>query len=75
LSIDESHMPYSVMTQTIPYTVERAAAIHISGRELPKSVVLWAGGEMLLPVLPVNLICDARCMCDRRARQSKAKKG
>ena len=51
--LDENHISYSVMTHTIAYTAQGAAAtMQISGKELAKSVVLPAGEEMVLAVLP-----------------------
>ena len=51
--LDENQIPYSVMTHTTAYTAQGAAAtMQISGRELAKSVVLRAGEEMILAVLP-----------------------
>jgi Ala-tRNA(Pro) deacylase len=51
--LDENQIPYSVMTHTTAYTAQGAAAtMQISGKELAKTVVLWAGEEMILAVLP-----------------------
>ena len=51
--LDENQIPYSVMTHTTAYTAQGAAAtMQISGKELAKSVVLRAGEEMILAVLP-----------------------
>jgi hypothetical protein len=51
--LDETQIPYSVMTHTTAYTAQGAAAtMQISGRELAKTVLLWAGEEMILAVLP-----------------------
>jgi Ala-tRNA(Pro) deacylase len=51
--LDENQIPYSVMTHSTAYTAQGAAAtMQISGKELAKSVVLWAGEEMILAVLP-----------------------
>jgi Ala-tRNA(Pro) deacylase len=51
--LDEKQIPYSVLTHTTAYTAQGAAAtMQISGKELAKSVVLWAGEEMILAVLP-----------------------
>jgi Ala-tRNA(Pro) deacylase len=49
---DETQIPYWVMTHTTAYTAQGAAAtMQISGKELAKTVVLWAGEEMILAVL------------------------
>jgi Ala-tRNA(Pro) deacylase len=51
--LDEKQIPYSVLTHTTAYTAQGAAAtMQISGKELAKTVVLWAGKEMILAVLP-----------------------
>jgi Ala-tRNA(Pro) deacylase len=51
--LDENKIPYSVMTHETAYTAQGAAAtMQISGKELAKTVVLWAGEEMILAVLP-----------------------
>jgi Ala-tRNA(Pro) deacylase len=51
--LDENQIPYSVMTHTTAHTAQGAAAtMQISGKELAKTVVLWAGEEMILAVLP-----------------------
>ncbi len=51
--LDENQIPYAVLTHTTAYTAPGAAAtMQISGKELAKSVVLWAGEEMILAVLP-----------------------
>ena len=51
--LDENQISYSVITHTTAYTGQgAAAAMQISGKELAKTVVLWAGEEMILAVLP-----------------------
>ena len=51
--LDERKIPYSVMTHTTAYTAQGAAVtMQISGKELGKTVVLWAGDKMILAVLP-----------------------
>jgi Ala-tRNA(Pro) deacylase len=51
--LDERQIPYSVMTHSTAYTAQGAAAtMQISGKELAKTVVLWAGEDMILAVLP-----------------------
>jgi len=51
--LDGSQIPYSVLTHSTAYTAQGAAvSMQISGKELAKSVVLWAGEEMILAVLP-----------------------
>jgi hypothetical protein len=42
--LDETQIPYSVITRTTAYTAQGAAAtMQISGKELAKTVVLWTG--------------------------------
>jgi Ala-tRNA(Pro) deacylase len=51
--LNENQVPYSVMTHATAYTAQGAAAtMQISGKELAKTVVLWAGEEMILAILP-----------------------
>jgi len=51
--LDEHQILYSVMAHTTAYTAQGAAVtMQISGNELAKTVVLRAGEEMILAVLP-----------------------
>lgn len=51
--LEENQIPYSVLTHTATYTAQGAAAtMQISGNELAKTVVLKAGEELILAVLP-----------------------
>ncbi len=51
--LDENQIPYSVMTHMRAYTAQGVAAtMQISGKELAKTIVLGAGEEMILAVLP-----------------------
>ncbi len=51
--LDEHHISYSAMPHTTAYTAQGAAAtMKISGKELAKTVVLRAGEETFLAVLP-----------------------
>ena len=51
--LDQNKISYSVMAHSTAYTAQGAAAtMQISGKELAKTVVLWAGDEMILTVLP-----------------------
>lgn len=46
--LDENKIPYSVPTHDTAYTAQGAAAtMQISGKELAKTVVLWAGESWL----------------------------
>jgi Ala-tRNA(Pro) deacylase len=51
--LDQNKIPYSVMTHQTAYTAQRTAAtMQISAKELAKTVVVLAGEEMILAVLP-----------------------
>jgi len=51
--LDEKHVSYTLTTHSPTYTAQEAAAtLHASGRELAKTVVVRAGEEALLAVLP-----------------------
>ncbi len=51
--LDENHVTYSTMPHSVAYTAQGAAAtMKISGKELAKTVVLRAGEETVLAVLP-----------------------
>jgi Ala-tRNA(Pro) deacylase len=69
--LDENRIPYSVMTHATAYTAQGAAAtMQISGRELAKTVVLRAGEQMILAVLPApnhvrldRLVAELESLC------------
>jgi Ala-tRNA(Pro) deacylase len=51
--LDESHVSYSTVPHTTTYTAQgTAAAMKISGKDMAKTLVLKAGDETLLAVLP-----------------------
>jgi len=51
--LDQNKILYSVMTHQTAYTAHgTAATMQISEKELAKTVVVWAGEEMVLAVLP-----------------------
>ena len=51
--LETNHIEYSVLTHPQAYTAQDvAAAAHVPGRELAKSVVVKADGEFVLAVLP-----------------------
>ena len=53
--LDASKTSYTVLTHAPTYAAQATAAtMHIPGRELAKTVVLRAGEEMLLAVLPAS---------------------
>ncbi len=53
--LDEKKVPYTLMAHAPAYTAQAAAAtLHVSGKEVAKTVVLRAGEESLLAVLPAS---------------------
>lgn len=53
--LDDNRIHYTVMTHTPAYTAQAAAAtLHVPGKELAKTVVLRAGEDTLLAVLPAS---------------------
>lgn len=51
--LDENRVPYTAMAHTTAYTAHGAAAtMKVSGKELAKTVVLRAGEDIVLAVLP-----------------------
>ena len=53
--LDESKVHYTLMTHSPAYTAQAAAAtLHVPGKELAKSVVVRAGEDTLLAVLPAS---------------------
>ena len=53
--LDEHHVEYTMMTHSPAYTAQAAAAtLHCPGKELAKTVVLRAGEDTLLAVLPAS---------------------
>lgn len=51
--LDENRTTYTVMSHAVTYTAQAAAAVmHVSGKEVAKTVVVRAGEETVLAVLP-----------------------
>lgn len=51
--LDENHVSYTTMAHTTAYTAQGAAAtMKVSGKELAKTVVVRAGEDTMLAVLP-----------------------
>ncbi len=51
--LEENHVPYLPLTHHSSFTASGAAAVmHVSGREVAKTVVVQAGKEYYLVVLP-----------------------
>jgi Ala-tRNA(Pro) deacylase len=57
--LDNNQVKYNVLTHEIAYTAQdTAAATHVSGKELAKSVVVNADDKFVLAILPANLKVD-----------------
>ncbi len=53
--LEESHIPYLPVTHPSSYTAQGAAAVmHVSGREVAKTVVVQTGNEYFLAVMPAS---------------------
>ena len=53
--LEENKIPYSLLTHPSAYTAQGAAAVmHVSGREVAKTVVALAGDKYCLVVLPAS---------------------
>ena len=53
--LDKNKVRYTTMTHSPAYTAQAAAAtLHVPGQELAKTVVVKAGEEMVLAVLPAS---------------------
>src|SRR5256712_12486022 len=51
--LDENKTPHTVMSHAVAYTAQAAAAVmHVSGKEVAKTVVVRAGDTTVLAVLP-----------------------
>lgn len=59
--LDESNIRYTLMTHSPAYTAQAAAAtLHVPGKELAKTVVLSAGDNTVLAVLPASFHVDLK---------------
>lgn len=57
--LDDNRVKYDVLTHQIAYTAQdTAAAAHVSGKELAKSVVVSADGRFVLAILPAPFKVD-----------------
>ncbi len=53
--LEETHVPYLPLTHPSSYTAQGAAAVmHVSGREVAKTVVVQAENEYFLAVMPAS---------------------
>ncbi len=63
--LDREQIRYTVISHSPAFTAQEiAAASHISGRELAKTVVVRADGELMLAVLPASYRIDLETMND-----------
>ena len=57
--LDRNHIKYLVITHSPAYTAsEIAAAAHVSGKEIAKTVMTLTGGKMAMAVLPASFMVD-----------------
>lgn len=57
--LDENHIPYQIIHHSKAYTAQQiASSAHIPGRELAKTVIVKAGGKLLMIVLPASYKLD-----------------
>jgi Ala-tRNA(Pro) deacylase len=53
--LDQQRVKYITLHHSPAYTAQEiAAAAHVSGREMAKTVVVWLDGRLALAVLPAN---------------------
>ncbi len=63
--LDAQHTKYVVVTHSPAYTAQEiAAAAHIPGREMAKTVMMKVDGEMVMVVLPASMKVDLGRLLD-----------
>lgn len=63
--LDREQIRYTVISHSPAFTAQEiAAASHVSGRELAKTVVVRADGELLMAVLPASSRIDLETLSD-----------
>lgn len=63
--LDEHKIRYTLMTHSPAYTAQAAAAtLHVPGKELAKTVVVRAGSDYLLAVLPASYHVDLKKLAE-----------
>jgi Ala-tRNA(Pro) deacylase len=63
--LEESKTPYTHCTHRLAYTAQEvAAAQHVPGREMAKTIVLRADGQFLLVALPAIMKIDMKALRD-----------
>ena len=57
--LDTNHIPYQIIHHSKAYTAQQiASSAHIPGREMAKTVIVKAGGKLLMIVLPASYKLD-----------------
>jgi Ala-tRNA(Pro) deacylase len=63
--LDREQIRYTIISHSPAFTAQEiAAASHVSGRELAKTVVVRADGELLMAVLPASCRIDVETLAD-----------
>jgi Ala-tRNA(Pro) deacylase len=63
--LDRERIRYTVISHSPAFTAQEiAAASHISGREIAKTVILRIDGELAMAVLPANYRIDLEHLAD-----------
>jgi Ala-tRNA(Pro) deacylase len=61
----ENDVSFETATHSEAYTAQEvAAALHVSGHQLAKVVMLWAGDELTMTVVPASARVDLRQAAD-----------
>ncbi|MBI3802725.1 MAG: YbaK/EbsC family protein [Nitrospirae bacterium] len=57
--LDQNQVGYEMTTHPEAYTSQEvAASLHKSGKQLAKVVILWAGEQLVMCILPANELID-----------------
>ena len=63
--LDDHHVQYETIRHSPTYTAQKtAAAAHVAGRELAKTVMIRVGGQLSMAVLPAPMHVDFRALSD-----------
>lgn len=63
--LDQNQIHYTLMTHSPTYTAQgAAAALHIPGKDLAKTVVLCAASQTALAVLPASYHVNLKKLCE-----------
>jgi Ala-tRNA(Pro) deacylase len=70
--LDERKIRYTLMTHSPAYTAQSAAAtLHVPGQELAKTVVIRAGNDYVLAVLPASYHVDVKKLAEVMAKKAE----